>query len=108
MYEIKKGIPIPAPKLLNGGRPSEYPFDKMAPGDMIEVQPKPGETLAKCAQRMRTASGSWRGRNAHKLSFVVRERDENGDTFLDSDLGLHEVVRVWATPPRPPVKRKAK
>ena len=108
MYEIKKGIPVPAPKLPVGGRPTEYPFDKMTPGDMIEVQPKEGETLAKCAQRMRTASGSWRGRNAHKLSFVVRDRDEDGKTFLDSDLGLYEVVRVWATEPRPAVKHKAK
>lgn len=96
--EIKKGVPPPEPRGA-GGRPSIYKFDDMKPGDFSDVLPNKGETMAKCAKRVRTAASSWRQRNAPnpRLSFIVRDTDDFG--FQLKDELDRPCVRIWAVAP---------
>jgi hypothetical protein len=52
-YKIEKNIPI-AGFGMNGEPP--YPFAKMEIGDSVLIQPRRGESVSQCSNRVRAAS----------------------------------------------------
>lgn len=83
-YTIEKDVPVPEPHRGNvTPRRVLYPFAQMEPGDSFVETRRKGETLPKCAVRMRSASASAAARNGHR--YAVRQVFENGV----------RAVRVW-------------
>ena len=79
MFEIEKGVPVPAGK-RGGGRKAIYPFDTMSVGDSFAVPRDKGVTKAGGDVRQSTVSSCARlyaRKHNPSAKFTVRVVDEN-------------------------------
>lgn len=83
--KVERNIPLPEPLRETAGRDCLYPWATMRKGDSFLVEPRNGESLRSCRNRVMSAARSWSDR--HGGRFVSRSVKQ----------GTREGIRVWKT-----------